>query len=231
MLTISDLNVNYGGVAAVTGVSLSVSAGEFVTLLGANGAGKSSLLKAIVGLVRCGGRVTFGGQDITGRQPYRCVRAGLRYVPEGSGVLAELTVEDNLSLGISGSGSKARKAAVDEAVALFPTLGQRLKSHGGELSGGERQMVALARAINARPGVLLLDEPSLGLAPIIVAQVYERLLAIKDSGIAILLAEQNAHNALAACDRGYVMQRGHLVATGSGSELRESEQMVRFYLA
>lgn len=232
MLEIADLHVHYGGVTAVRDVALTVASGEFVTLLGANGAGKSSLLKAVMGVVRSDGRITLDGTEIGGRRAHWVARSGVRFVPEGGGVLAELTVVDNLALGVRGGGRrKARDAAACEAVELFPALGARLTSRGGELSGGERQMVALARAINARPQLLLLDEPSLGLAPVIVEQVYSRLGAIRDSGMAILLAEQNARNALAACDRGYVMQRGSVVASGSGEELREREDMVSFYLA
>jgi len=230
VLEVADLHVHYGGVTAVRDVALTVASGEFVSLLGANGAGKSSLLKAVMGVVRSDGRITLDGVAIGGRLAHLVARSGVRYVPEGGGVLAELTVIDNLMLGVRSRGRKARDAAVHEAVDLFPALGARLTSLGGELSGGERQMVALARAINARPQVLLLDEPSLGLAPVIVEQVYSRLDDIRDSGVAILLAEQNARNALAACDRGYVMQRGSVVASGSGEELREREDMVSFYL-
>lgn len=230
MLEIADLHVHYGGVTAVRDVSLTVAAGEFVSLLGANGAGKSSLLKAVMGVVRSDGRITLDGLVIGGQLAHQVARLGVRYVPEGGGVLAELTVVDNLALGLRGGGRKVRDAAVDEAVGLFPALGARLTSRGGDLSGGERQMVALARAIIARPQMLLLDEPSLGLAPVVVEQVYSRLDAIRDSGVAILLAEQNARNALAACDRGYVMQRGSVVASGSGEELREREDMVSLYL-
>jgi branched-chain amino acid transport system ATP-binding protein len=228
ILTVDDLVVRYGPIVAVQNVSLNVRQGEIVALLGANGAGKSSLLKAVVGLVPiAGGRVTFKGEPINKLTPEAIVRRGISLTPEGRRVFPRLTVADNLRLG----GAVTRDVAAHEHVLnLFPILRERIRQNGGTLSGGQQQMLAIGRSLMARPALLLLDEPSLGLAPIIVDQILELLQRLRAEGTTILLVEQNVHRALEIADRAYVLASGRIESQGEASVLRASAEIERAYL-
>jgi branched-chain amino acid transport system ATP-binding protein len=216
MLSVSDLSVHYGGIRAVDRVSLTVEAGEAVAILGPNGAGKTTLLRALAGLERpAEGSVTFAGSDVTGHGAERMVRAGIALVPEGRGVFADLSVRDNLVLGAY----HHRRVSLDGVHALFPLLRERGRQRAGTLSGGEQQMLAIGRALMARPRLLLLDEPTLGLAPLAVRQVVERLSALRAQGTTILLVEQNTRAASAVATRGYVLRQGRIAAEGTTEEL------------
>ncbi|HSB19372.1 MAG TPA: ABC transporter ATP-binding protein, partial [Anaeromyxobacteraceae bacterium] len=221
LLEIEDLHVAYGHVQAVRGVSLAVPEGRIVTLIGPNGAGKTSILSALAGLVRPrSGAVRLGGVDVTGLPAHRAVAAGLSLVPEGRAILGRMTVEENLVLaGERRQGPKALAAAIDEQCKRFPILGERRRAPAGTLSGGEQQMLAFARALLARPRVLLLDEPSMGLSPILVEQIFEMVEAIHREGATILLVEQNARLALAISDYAYVLEHGRLALEGPSREL------------
>ena len=221
MLRIEDLRVRYGAVEVVHGISVEVADGEVVALIGANGAGKTSTLSAISGIVRATGRVLLDGRDILGRPPHEIVRAGVVQVPEGRQILARMSVEENLLM----CGSRA-----DDAYARFPILGERRHLPAGQLSGGEQQMLALARALLARPRLLLLDEPSLGLAPKIVSDVFRVLADLKGAGTTMLLVEQNALRALRLADRGYVMELGRVALAGQAASLLRDEGVARAYL-
>ena len=226
LLEVEDLRVRYGAVEAVHGVSFAVNAGEVTTLIGANGAGKSSTLAALSGLVPAGGRIRFDGRDIAGAPPHAIVRAGIVQVPEGREILAQMTVEENLLMGLRG---RAR-SDLDSAYERFPILGERRALLAGSLSGGEQQMLAIARALLARPRLLLLDEPSLGLAPLIVKRVFDTLADLRRQGITMFLVEQNALRALRLADRAYVMELGKLVMRGTGQDLLGDEGVARTYL-
>ena len=226
LLEVEDLRVRYGAVEAVHGVSFAVNAGEVTTLIGANGAGKSSTLAAISGLLPAGGRIRFDGRDIAGAPPHAIVRAGIVQVPEGREILARMTVEENLLMGLRG---RAR-SDLDSAYERFPILGERRALLAGSLSGGEQQMLAIARALLARPRLLLLDEPSLGLAPLIVKRVFDTLADLRRQGVTMLLVEQNALRALRLADRAFVMELGKLVMRGTGQELLRDEAVARTYL-
>ena len=231
-LEVKDARVSYGGIAAVKGVSLEVAAGEIVTLIGANGAGKTSTLKSLVGLVPLkSGSVKIFGADINGRKTHQIVSDGVALVPEGRAIFGNLTVRENLQLG----GFKRRAAAeqkrgIARSVELFPRLGERMSQEGGTLSGGEQQMLAIARAIMAQPKLLLLDEPSLGLAPKLVQEVFAAIREIAKSGITILLVEQNTRLALQTANRAYVLVTGEIVLSGSCQELREDPRIRAAYL-
>ena len=226
LLEVEDLRVRYGAVEAVHGVSFAVNAGEVTTLIGANGAGKSSTLAALSGLVPAGGRIRFDGRDIAGAPPHAIVRAGIVQVPEGREILAQMTVEENLLMGLRGR----PRSDLDSAYERFPILGERRALLAGSLSGGEQQMLAIARALLARPRLLLLDEPSLGLAPLIVKRVFDTLADLRRQGITMLLVEQNALRALRLADRAYVMELGKLVMRGTGQDLLGDEGVARTYL-
>jgi len=226
LLEVEDLRVRYGAVEAVHGVSFAVNAGEVTTLIGANGAGKSSTLAAISGLLPAGGRIRFDGRDIAGAPPHAIVHAGIVQVPEGREILARMTVEENLLMGLRG---RAR-SDLDSAYERFPILGERRALLAGSLSGGEQQMLAIARALLARPRLLLLDEPSLGLAPLIVKRVFDTLADLRRQGVTMLLVEQNALRALRLADRAFVMELGKLVMRGTGQELLRDEAVARTYL-
>jgi branched-chain amino acid transport system ATP-binding protein len=232
LLEIDDLQVAYGHVEAVRGVTLRVREGQIVTLIGPNGAGKTSILSALTGLVRPrAGTVRLAGVDLTGLPAHRTVAAGLALVPEGRAILGRMTVEDNLVLaGENRQPHGALAGAIAEQYKRFPILGERRAQPAGSLSGGQQQMLALARALLARPRVLLLDEPSMGLSPILVQQVFEIVKALNREGATILLVEQNARLALAISDHGYVLEHGHLVLEGPSAELATDPRVVGAYL-
>ncbi len=236
MLEIRELSARYGPVVALEAVSLEVRAGEMVALIGANGAGKSTLLRTITGLMPpAGGQVRLDGRDLTGRPPEQILRAGIALVPERRRVFGDLTVLDNLLLGgyALPRGREFRRR-LDEGLAqayrLFPVLQQRRGQLAGTLSGGEQQMLAIGRALMTRPRLLLCDEPSLGLAPLIVQEIMRLLAMLRDGGTTILLVEQNARMALRAADSAYVLETGRVVLSGRGAVLLEDEQLKAAYL-
>jgi ABC-type branched-subunit amino acid transport system ATPase component len=237
LLDIVDLAVNYGGVRGLDGVSLSVPAGSSVSLLGPNGAGKTTLLRAVSGLLRFhGGRVTagriaFNGDDITGAYANRVVRAGVVQVLEGRHVFGDLTVEDNLRSGAFAAPNRRRINAVrDEVLDLFPRLAERQKQLAGLLSGGEQQMLAIGRALMGQPKLLMLDEPSLGLAPLVIKSIGQALVRINDSGTSILLVEQSSALAMAVTGHSYLLETGQVRADGPTRELLADEQVRKVYL-
>ena len=230
VLQIEDLKVSYGGIEAVRGISFDVKAGEIVTLIGANGAGKSSTLRTISGLVKpVGGRVVFEGEDITGKDPTQIVQKGLMMVPEGRRIFPNLTVLENLKIG-----AYLRKDDLEKDIEMvygyFPRLKERSWQEGGTLSGGEQQMLAVGRALMGRPKLLMMDEPSLGLAPIVVQGIFEIIRQIHDAGTTVLLIEQNANMALHVADRAYVIENGKIAMEGTGAELLENETVRAAYL-
>jgi branched-chain amino acid transport system ATP-binding protein len=232
LLEVQDLRVSYGHVEAVRGVSLSVEEGRIVTLIGPNGAGKTSLLSALAGLVRpAGGSVRLGRRDVTAVPAHVAVAAGLSLVPEGRAILGRMTVEENLRLAGELRRDRAEvAAAIEDQCRRFPILGERRFSPAGTLSGGEQQMLAFARALVARPRVLLLDEPSMGLSPLLVRRVFEMIQAIHREGTTILLVEQNAKLALAISHRAYVLERGRIALEGPSEELAEDPRVKAAYL-
>jgi len=232
LLEVQDLRVTYGQVEAVRGVSLAVPEGRVVTLIGPNGAGKTSILSALAGLVRPrSGAVRLGGADVTGLPAHRAVAAGLSLVPEGRAILGRMTVRENLVLaGERRQARRALEAAIDEQVRRFPILGERQGQLAGSLSGGQQQMLAFARALLARPRILLLDEPSMGLSPILVQQIFEAVRQIHREGATILLVEQNARLALSISDYAYVLERGRLVLEGPSRALAEDPRVQAAYL-
>jgi branched-chain amino acid transport system ATP-binding protein len=235
MLEVSGLRAGYGAVGVLHDLSLRVQAGEIATIVGANGAGKTTLLKTLAGLLRpWAGRITLGGVEVGGLASHRVARRGLVLVPEGRGIFGDQTVRDNLLLGALAR-SDARDAAavgrdLDEALALFPVLRERLHGLAGGLSGGQQQMLALARGLMARPRVLLLDEPSLGLSPILVRQIFAVIGRLRGTGLGILLVEQMAGQALALADRAYVLERGRITLEGTAAEVRENPAVIQAYL-
>ena len=232
MLTVTELSVRYGQIEAVHGLSLSVPKGSVTVLLGSNGAGKSSTLNAISGLATPRGRIEFEGSRIDGAAPEDIVRRGIALSPEGRRIFPSLSVAENLHLGgaVHAKGD-VLAARLEAELARFPILRERLHQKAGLLSGGEQQMLAIARALMSAPRLLLLDEPSLGLAPKIVDQVFDLILSLRDQGITILLVEQNAERALEIADQGYVLQSGELVLSGTGKELAGSDLIRQAYLA
>jgi branched-chain amino acid transport system ATP-binding protein len=236
LLEVTGLSARYGAVAALRDVSLEVRAGELVALIGANGAGKSTLLRAIAGLVApAAGRVALDGRDVTGQAPEAMIRAGVALVPERRRVFAPLTVLDNLELGgyalPRGRDFHSRlEAGVEEAYRLFPVLRRRRDQLAGTLSGGEQQMLAIGRALMTRPRLLLCDEPSLGLAPLVVAEIMRLLSSLREAGTTILLVEQNARMALRSADRAYVLEVGSVVLSGPAADLLEDDQLKAAYL-
>ena len=232
MLEVRGLKVAYGGIQAVKGIDLSVGQGELVTLIGANGAGKSTTLKALAGLLRpAAGSIHYNGADITARPAFELVRRGLALVPEGRGVFGRLTVEENLAMGAYSRRDPAGVAADrDRVFGLLPRLAERRRQPGGTLSGGEQQMLALGRALMSRPRMLLLDEPSMGLAPLIVQTIFETIRTIAAEGVTLLLVEQNAKLALETCHRGYVMESGLIALADETSRLLVNPQVRQAYL-
>jgi neutral amino acid transport system ATP-binding protein len=216
----------------LNGVSLTVEAGEIVTVVGPNGAGKSTLMKSIIGLVTPRrGRVLLRGDEITGRRPHEIVRLGLGYVPQRENVFENMTVIENLELGAMGRSRAQVASRIEELLRLFPRLGERRKQLVGTMSGGERQMVAMARALMPKPGILLLDEPSAGLAPMFVQAMFEQVAEINAAGVSILMVEQNARAALALSHRGYVLDLGRNAFEGPGRQLLEDPRLAELYLA
>ena len=230
ILSIKDLKVSYGGIEAVKGISFDVRQGEIVTLIGANGAGKSSTLRAISGLVKpSGGSISFEGQDITGKNPTDIVKQGVTLVPEGRRIFADLTVLENLRIGAYLRHDDL-KDDIEWVYSLFPRLKERSWQAGGTLSGGEQQMLAVGRALMSRPKLIMMDEPSLGLAPIVVRGIFDIIREINKRGTTILLIEQNANMALRIADVAYVLETGKITLSGSGRELLNNEQVKKAYL-
>ena len=232
MLEIKDLQVSYGGIEALRGISLNVEENEIVTLIGANGAGKSSTLRAISGLVMPkGGKITFQGEDITRMDTQQVVERGLIMVPEGRRVFPNLTVEENLRIGAYLVRDQAKvKQGMEYAYTCFPRLKERHWQPAGTLSGGEQQMLAVGRALMAGPKLLMMDEPSLGLAPLVVRDIFSIIRQLSQEGITILLIEQNANAALRAADRGYVMETGRIILSGTGEDLLSNQAVRDAYL-
>lgn len=231
LLETRQLKVAYGGIKAVRGVDLAVAEGELVCLIGANGAGKSSILKGLVGLVPHGGEARFAGERLTGRPTHAIAALGISLVPEGRGIFARLTVAENLDMGAFVRRDRAAVPADRERVyELFPRLAERRAQMAGTLSGGEQQMLAIGRALMSRPRMLLLDEPSMGLAPLMVQKIYETITRIAGEGVTILLVEQNANLALHVSQRGYVMESGEITLEGESGTLLTNPQVRAAYL-
>lgn len=232
MLKVNEIDVFYGNIQALKGVSLQVEEGEIVTLIGANGAGKTTLLHTISGLLKPkNGSIEYLGKPIHGRPAQQIVREGISHVPEGRRVFANMTVEENLDLGAYlRKDSKEIKKDLEKVYELFPRLFERKKQQAGTLSGGEQQMLAMGRALMARPKLLLLDEPSMGLAPLLVQTIFKIIEEINQNGTTILLVEQNAHMALSIAKRAYVIETGRVVISGTSKELQQSEQIREVYL-
>jgi branched-chain amino acid transport system ATP-binding protein len=232
LLQLKELKVAYGGIQAVKGIDLQVAEGELVCLIGANGAGKTTTLKGITGLQPVkSGKIHYAGEDITGKPAFKLVRKGLSMVPEGRGVFGALTIEENLAMGAYARDDRAAiKEDVERVFALFPRLKERRKQTAGTLSGGEQQMLAMGRAMMSRPKLLLLDEPSMGLAPLMVQKVFETVVAISKEGVTILLIEQNAKLALEVSSRGYVMESGEITLQGEASKLLSDPKVREAYL-
>lgn len=230
MLNIENLKVNYGGIEAVKGISFSVPDGQIVTLIGANGAGKSTTLRSVAGLVKpSAGTITWNGEDITGVSPDRIVSKGITLVPEGRRVFPDLTVLENLKIG-----AYLRKDSLEEDIewvySLFPRLKERSWQAAGTLSGGEQQMLAVGRALMSRPKLMMMDEPSLGLAPLVVKDIFSIIQKVNEQGVTILLIEQNANMALHVADTAYVLETGRLTLSGTGAELLSNEAVKKAYL-
>ena len=234
MLKVENLSVHYGYINALSDVSIEVNEGEIITLIGGNGAGKTTTLMSVSNLVeKSGGRVLFREEDITNKAPDKIVKLGISHVPEGRKIFPQLTVYENLIAGTFGKpkmGKQKIAALVEENYVLFPRLKERMKQTGGSLSGGEQQMLAIARGLMMDPALIMLDEPSLGLAPIIVEEIFALIAKIRDIGKTVLLIEQNASMALSIADRGYVLEIGHVTLTGTGQELLVNPEVKRAYL-
>jgi branched-chain amino acid transport system ATP-binding protein len=232
LLELTDVHVSYGGIKALRGVSMTVGQGEVVALIGANGAGKTTTLKTVMGLLSLeGGRILFAGKDLALASTEQRVARGISLVPEGRAIFPNLTVRENLELGAY---LHRDRTAMEETVAdvalLFPRLGERISQEGGTLSGGEQQMLAIGRALMARPMLLLLDEPSLGIAPVLVEQIFQAIRRVADAGVTVLVVEQNTRIALATSQRGYVLQTGEVMLKGPSNELAKDPEIQRAYL-
>ncbi len=231
MLKVNDINVYYGSIHAVKGVSFEVRDGEIVTLIGANGAGKSTILKTVSGLLRSKtGSIDFMEQSIMTVAPHKIVERGLAHVPEGRRIFLRMTVEENLEMGAFTQQKTGVADDLERVFEQFPRLKERRTQIAGTLSGGEQQMLAMGRAIMSHPKLLMLDEPSMGLAPILVEQIFEIIRAFHQAGTTILLVEQNAQMALSVADRAYVLETGRIVMSGTGAELAQSDEIRRAYL-
>ena len=231
LLSVTSLEVRYGGIRAVKGIDLHVEEGELVCLIGANGAGKSSTLRAIAGMLPTApGAVRYGDRDMAGQRAFERARAGLALVPEGRGIFPQLTVEENLAMGAYARNDEGIAADRDRMFDMFPILDERRLQTGGTLSGGEQQMLAIGRALMSRPRLLLLDEPSMGLAPKVVQRIFEVLRRVNREGMTVLLVEQNARAALALASRGYVMESGDIVLSGNARDLLDNPQVRAAYL-
>ncbi len=231
ILKVDNINVYYGAIHAIKGISFHVDEGEIVTLIGANGAGKSTTLQTISGLLRSKtGSIEFCGENITRLPPHKIVERGLAQVPEGRRIFLQMTVQENLDMGAYTQSGSGVDAELEKVFAQFPRLAERRKQIAGTLSGGEQQMLAMGRALMSRPKLLMLDEPSMGLAPILVEQIFEIIQKLHANGTTILLVEQNAQMALSVADRAYVMETGTITLSGTGKELAESDQVRKAYL-
>jgi len=232
LLSVGGLAAGYGGLAVLHDITLDVMPGELVAVLGPNGAGKSTLLRAIsrFDATRTSGSVRFDDRDITDLRADRIARLGLAHVPEGRQLFSDQSVEDNIRLGAFGRGSAAIRAALDEAFERFPQLEKRRRSTAFELSGGEQQMLAIARALASKPKLLMLDEPSTGLAPRVVGQIFDLIVSLREAGTSVLLVEQNAFLTLARADRAYVLEHGRIVLEGPASDLARDERVRAVYL-
>jgi len=232
MLQIESLKSAYGALEVLHGIDLTVGQGEIVCLMGANGAGKSTMLKTISGVLKpTGGKVSFLNQDITGQPPHRVARTGLIQIPEGRRIFPLLSVRENLLIGsFLVRDSEDKRCNMERVFSLFPVLKDRIGQIGGTLSGGEQQMLAIGRALMAEPKLLLMDEPSMGLAPLLVERIFEAILHIAREGTPILLVEQNANMSLAIAARGYVMERGRITMAGPSDQLRRDDRVVMAYL-
>ena len=231
LLTVNDIHVYYGSIHAVKGVSFEVNEGEVVTLIGANGAGKSTVLNTISGLLTPkSGSITFDGQDLHGVAPHKVISHGLAQVPEGRRVFLQMTVEENLEMGAYTRPNSEIAPGIADVYQRFPRLKERRTQVAGTLSGGEQQMLAMGRALMSKPKLLMLDEPSMGLAPILVEQIFDIIKELRKAGTTILLVEQNAQAALSVADRGYVLETGKIVTSGTGQELLASPEIKKAYL-
>ena len=231
MLRLDGVHSHYGMIEALKGVSLEVSRGEIVSLIGANGAGKSTLLMTVCGDPQpSSGSIQYEDREISAIPSHTIMRSGISVVPEGRRIFSALTVVENLQMGAFFADREQIEQDLEEIFDLFPRLRERQTQRGGTLSGGEQQMLAIGRALMARPKLLLLDEPSLGLAPLVIAQIFEIIERIRDEGVTIFLVEQNAHRALQISDRGYVLENGEIVLQGKGSELLTNDEVKRAYL-
>ena len=231
MLEVRDLEVYYGVICALKGISFEVNEGEIVSLIGANGAGKTTMMQSIVGLIpKKNGTVTFDGHDISKTPAHKIVQLGMTQVPEGRRIFQELTVYENLLMGAYTANKQTFKADLESIYTRFPRLAERRNQIAGTLSGGEQQMLAMSRALMCHPKLLMLDEPSMGLSPLLVNQVFDIIKDINRDGTTVLLVEQNAGKSLAISDRAYVMENGRIVLSGTGAELASSEQVRKAYL-
>ena len=232
LLEVEGLDAHYGAIHALRGISISVTEGQIVTLVGANGAGKSTLLRVLSGLIPAtGGSIRYRGQSLLGQRAHQIVRLGISHAPEGRGIFSNLTVRDNLEIGAYSRNDRTAIAAdLEQQLVRFPRLAERLTQPAGTLSGGEQQMLAVARALMSRPQLLLLDEPSLGLAPQIVQSIFRLIREVNQSGVTILLVEQNAHMALGIADYGYVLESGAIKMSDTAAHLSASEEVKKAYL-
>ncbi len=231
MLKVNDINVYYGAIHAIKGVSFEVNDGEVVTLIGANGAGKSTILNTVCGLLRSRtGSVEFLGKNLASLPAHKIVELGMAHVPEGRRIFQQMTVEENLEMGAYTQARSAIEPGLERVYGQFPRLKERRRQVAGTLSGGEQQMLAMGRGLMSGPRLLMLDEPSMGLAPILVEQIFEIIRQLHKAGVTILLVEQNAQMALSVADRGYVLETGKIVATGAGADLLRDETVKKAYL-
>lgn len=231
MLKLENIHTHYGAIQALDGVSVEVAQGEIVTLIGSNGAGKTTLLMTICGTPRASsGKVLFEGRDISKDATHRIMRSGIAISPEGRRVFPDLSVLDNLKMGGFFANRDEMQEGIEHAFKLFPRLKERASQRAGTMSGGEQQMLAIGRALMSRPKLLLLDEPTLGLAPLIIAQIFDIIRTIRDEGITVFLVEQNANKALQVADRGYVLENGRIVLADSGANLLANDEVRKAYL-